>query len=448
MNILIMKKNFIYILSLLLILSCKDEYNTDINIPMTNIYLSLPLNGANVDLNNENEEFYEFSWDKPSESGSLLIFSTTKDLVEQVTIDAGTGTNCRVKPIDLNLLFSNLGIKSGDEKLLYWTVKHKDNQKAASSEVREILVKRMISNLVAPEDMAKCILLADAPNTNINFEWDTSALGKDTECSLLFSLDPEMNNSVEFVRKGTSKIEATHEELQQTIEKLPIKRYSTNIVYWNVRNNTDNTFVSRATNLIYLNDMMRLVDKRGDETRVYPVVRINFSDGTSQVWTAKNMNTTKYPDGSEIESEYYKYAPESVGEEWKDAIGVYYSFVIRDKIIPEGWRLPTKNEWNFLFQEAGKDGGYNVLKDPIYYYKDPTGQENLNKWGLGFCSAGGWNVDSDKIEFAQEKFYFMASDFGDPTTWTDPWRALIHDGSDTLWESWAKGTVMRYIYVE
>ena len=194
--------------------------------------------------------------------------------------------------------------------------------------------------------------------------------------------------------------------------------------------------------------MMRLVDKRGDETITYPVVRVTFSDGTSQVWTAQNLNTTKYPDGTEIEAEYYRYAPESLGEDWIKAIGTYYSFVIRDRIIPKGWRIPTEAEWNYLFSEAGKNGGYNVLKDHVYYYKDPTGQEHLNEWGLSFTSAGTWNLDRDAIELAQEKFYFMAADLGDPATWNDPWRALIHDNSETLWVSWAKGTVMRYIYAE
>ena len=84
----------------------------------------------------------------------------------------------------------------------------------------------------------------------------------------------------------------------------------------------------------------------------------------------------------------------------------------------------------------------------VYYYKNPTGQEHLNEWGLSFTSAGTWNLDRDAIELAQEKFYFMAADLGDPATWNDPWRALIHDNSETLWVSWAKGTVMRYIYAE
>lgn len=267
----------------------------------------------------------------------------------------------------------------------------------------------------------------------------------------IFTLANEKNPEIIWAcqcAKGYQEHKWQPHVMEQTIEKLSIKRYRTNTIYWNVRNNADQSLISRVANTLYTNDMMRLVDKRGDETITYPVVRVTFSDGTSQVWTAQNLNTTKYPDGTEIEAEYYRYAPESLGEDWIKAIGTYYSFVIRDRIIPKGWRIPTEAEWNYLFSEAGKNGGYNVLKDPVYYYKDPTGQEHLNEWGLSFTSAGTWNLDRNAIELAQEKFYFMAADLGDPATWNDPWRALIHDNSETLWVSWAKGTVMRYIYAE
>lgn len=443
-----MKKLIYGIIGLLMFSGCEEDYKTDIILPMSDIYLSSPADGATMDLNDESKDTYEFTWDKASEQGSQLIFSTTKDLMKQVTVDAGTGKSYSIRSAIINLLFSRLGIKAGDEKVLYWTVKDLSNLSAAASEVRTIRIKRMESSLTSPEDMSNCTLLAEAPQTRIRFEWDTSIVGRDTECALLFSLDPEMNNPIELPVTGRGNINATHEDVQQTIEKLPIKRYQTNTIYWNVRSNTDLEFVSRAANVLYTDDMMRLVDKRGDETKIYPVVRVTFSDGSSQVWTAENLKTTRYPDGTKIESEYHRYAPESLGEDWINAIGVYYSFVIRDRIIPEGWKLPTEAEWNFLFSEAGKAGGYNVLKDPIYYYKNPTGQEHLNEWGLSFTSAGTWNLDRDAIELTQEKFYFMASDLGDPATWNDPWRALIHDNSETLWVSWAKGTVMRYIYVE
>ena len=443
-----LKKLIYSIIGLLMFAGCEDDYKTDITIPMSGIYLSSPAEGATMDLNDESKDSYEFTWDKASEQGSVLIFSTTKDLVKQVTVEAGTGKNCNISALVINQLLSKLDIKSGNERLIYWTVKDKNNQTAAASEVRTLQARRMKSILLAPEDMSTATLLADATQTKIKFEWDASGIGNDTECTVLLSLDPEMDNFVELPTKGTGNISITHEEMEQTIEKLSIKRYRTNTIYWNVRNNADQSLISRVANTLYTNDMMRLVDKRGDETITYPVVRVTFSDGTSQVWTAQNLNTTKYPDGTEIEAEYYRYAPESLGEDWIKAIGTYYSFVIRDRIIPKGWRIPTEAEWNYLFSEAGKNGGYNVLKDPVYYYKDPTGQEHLNEWGLSFTSAGTWNLDRNAIELAQEKFYFMAADLGDPATWNDPWRALIHDNSETLWVSWAKGTVMRYIYAE
>lgn len=442
-------KTFIYsILGLLLLAACEDEYKTGIDIPMSGIRLNSPADGIVMDLNDRTKDTYEFTWDKASGNGSLLIFSTTRDLVKQVTTEAGTGTSCILRPVTMNLLFSQLGIKAGDEKLLYWTVKDKKNLTAAASEVRTLQAKRMSNGLSAPQDMSILTLLAQAPQTKVKFEWKNRTTEEDTEHTLLFSLDPEMNQPVQLPAKGKSSITTTHEELQQTLEKLPFKRYRTNTIYWNVKNDADQSLVSLAANTLYLNDMMRLVDVRGSETKTYPVVRVTFSDGTSQVWTAQNLETTHYTDGTPIESEYYRYAPPSLGEDWVKAIGTYYSFVIRDRIIPQGWRLPTEAEWNHLFAEAGKNGGYNVLKHPVYYYKNPAGQEHLNEWGLGFTSSGTWNLDRDAIELAQEKYYFMASDLGDPATWNDPWRALIHDGSETLWVSWAKGTVMRYIYIE
>lgn len=443
-----MKKLLYSLLSLFLFTACEEEYKTNIVIPMSNIYLGMPAEGSLMDLNDESKDSYEFAWDKASANGSKLIFSTTKDLVKQISMDAGTGTSFTITAAKMNLFFSEIGIKAGKEALLYWTVKENNNLTAAASEVRTLQIKRMKTKLITPEDMSTVTLLAKAPQTPIKFEWDSSTIGQDTPCQLIFSLDSEMNDAVKLETQGTGSITVSHEELELLVEKLPIKRYNTNIIYWNVRSMKDGEFVSRAASVINMNDMMRFIDIRGNEKITYPVVRIKFTNGTSQVWLADNLRTTKYLDGKEIEAEYLKYAPEALGTDWVKAFGIYYSFVIRDRITPKGWRLPTRAEYNNLFAEAGANGGYDVLKDPIYYYKDPTGKEHLNEWGLGLCSTGVWNLDSDQILFAGEKLYFMAAGFGDPTTWNDPWRALIHDGGSTLWESWAKGTTMRYIYIE
>lgn len=192
-----MKKLIYSIIGLLMFAGCEDDYKTDITIPMSGIYLSSPAEGATMDLNDESKDSYEFTWDKASEQGSVLIFSTTKDLVKQVTVEAGTGKNCNISALVINQLLSKLDIKSGNERLIYWTVKDKNNQTAAASEVRTLQARRMKSILLAPEDMSTATLLADATQTKIKFEWDASGIGNDTECTVLLSLDPEMDNFVD-----------------------------------------------------------------------------------------------------------------------------------------------------------------------------------------------------------------------------------------------------------
>lgn len=201
-----MKKLIYSIIGLLMFAGCEDNYKTNITIPMSGIYLSSPAEGATMDLNDESKDSYEFTWDKVSEQGSVLIFSTTKDLVKQVTVEAGTGKNCSISALVINQLLSKLDIKSGNERLIYWTVKDKNNQTAAASEVRTLQARRMKSILLAPEDMSTATLLADATQTKIKFEWDASGIGNDTECTVLLSLDPEMDNFVELPTKGTGNI--------------------------------------------------------------------------------------------------------------------------------------------------------------------------------------------------------------------------------------------------
>ena len=74
-----MKKLIYSIIGLVMFASCEEDYKTDITIPMSGIYLNSPAEGVIMDLNDESKDSYEFTWDKASEHGSVLIFSTTKD---------------------------------------------------------------------------------------------------------------------------------------------------------------------------------------------------------------------------------------------------------------------------------------------------------------------------------------------------------------------------------
>ncbi len=90
---------------------------------------------------------------------------------------------------------------------------------------------------------------------------------------------------------------------------------------------------------------------------LYPVVRIG-----DQVWMAKNLQVTRFRDGTEI--------PNVEGEDqwgnlttpayaWYDNVNNQYGLlyngysIANDDLCPEGWHLPDTAEWNTLIETVG-----------------------------------------------------------------------------------------------
>ena len=434
-------KHLLYtLLGILLLAGCKeDKYN--VIIPMSDIYLSAPQDGTKIDLNDLSIDEYSFSWDKALEKGAKLILCATRDFKKPVKIDAGKSTSFTLSVLAADQYFSQLGIKAGQEALLYWTVKETGNTTAAASDVHTIHVKRMSTKLLQPEDMTEIALAEDKPDTAVQFEWDTEGRPESTSYSLCLSLDPEMKQTVAEqsvgIVKGKSSL--THEQLQTLLDQLSIKRWTSNAIYWNVKTD-DGQLVSRSSGVLNMTEMMRFIDVRGDEKITYRVARISYSDGTSLVWLADNLRTTKYPDGTDIESNNYKNTPESFGEGRVKAYGVHYHYDIRDKIAPTGWRLPTMQEYKNLFAEAGTaEGQWNVLKDPDYY-ESVKGQTHLNDWKFNLCASGQW-VEPNINNHTGQYCYLLVTD-------NTEHGCMLHDGGATLWTPWTTGAPARFIFNE
>ena len=259
-------KHLLYtLLGILLLAGCKeDKYN--VIIPMSDIYLSAPQDGTKIDLNDLSIDEYSFSWDKALEKGAKLILCATRDFKKPVKIDAGKSTSFTLSVLAADQYFSQLGIKAGQEALLYWTVKETGNTTAAASDVHTIHVKRMSTKLLQPEDMTKIALAEDKPETAVQFEWDTEGRPESTSYSLCLSLDPEMKQTVAEqsvgIVKGKSSL--THEQLQTLLDQLSIKRWTSNAIYWNVKTD-DGQLVSRSSGVLNMTEMMRFIDVRGDE---------------------------------------------------------------------------------------------------------------------------------------------------------------------------------------
>ena len=229
-------KHTIYILfGILLLASCKeDKYN--LIIPMSDIYLVAPQNDTNIDLNDLSVDEYSFSWDKSLDKGAKLILDVTRNFTSPVEIDGGKATSFSLSALAADQYFSQLGIKSGQEAVLYWTVKEVGNISAAASDVRTIRIKRMSSKLLQPEDLTQIVLAENNPDATVRFEWNTEGQSDTESYAICLSLDPEMKQTVaeQSVGNASGNFSLTFETLQSLLDQLPIKRWSANTVYWNV----------------------------------------------------------------------------------------------------------------------------------------------------------------------------------------------------------------------
>ncbi len=88
----------------------------------------------------------------------------------------------------------------------------------------------------------------------------------------------------------------------------------------------------------------------------YPIIRIGDYE-----WMAENLKTTRYNDGSNIdfpENDYSSWQTNTAGafgwpnndEDYGDLYGGLYNWyaVNTGKLCPEGWRVPTDDEWKYL----------------------------------------------------------------------------------------------------
>ena len=132
----------------------------------------------------------------------------------------------------------------------------------------------------------------------------------------------------------------------------------------------------------------------------YPTVIIG-----NQVWTAANLRTTKFSDGSGIPqitgnaewnfAAYPGYCWYSNVTVYKDVLGALYNYyaVETGKLCPEGWHVPSDAEWSVLENRLGgaaTAGGMLKSVETVnlgtgYWYTPNTGATNAS----GFSAYGG-----------------------------------------------------------
>lgn len=408
-------------LGLCLILgACVEKTEVKVDIPMSGVNLSVPSNQASFDLNDV-ADTYRFSWSDAGHDSYTILFSPNSVFEPYYAVEAGSTTQIELSPDQLDIAMSALNMSGEDMHTIYWSVKPTGKLEVAASDIRTISMKRMHNFLTKPEDAGRYVLNADAQDTKVQFEWEErGAAGQGYE--LLFSTDMNFEDPLVIAAGTENKTEVTHAQLQAVIEDLHLKLFTASKVYWNVRNKATGENVSRMCKSLDLTGMMIFNDKRGDEVESYPVRRIEFRDGSSQIWLCENLRAKKYPDGTDIEGENIipAYRGDNVPQPTEEMVrlfGAYYPQNIKNSIVPEGWRLPTQVEYDELFALAGIKSAkcYCIMYyDPLFWGELGVTEAQIptfNTWEMNFIPAGqGWTGGGTITNAMARYCYLLTSD--------------------------------------
>lgn len=445
--------NFYYIicgLLLFVLLSCENKDEIEVMVPVSGISLSAPLDGVTFDLNDEGISEYTFSWERTNETEEVtLVLSKDELLRDPIYIKVGNVDSYTMTLARIDEYFANFGIAGGMSEKLYWSVKPSTQLGIASKEIRGFNGIRIRTKLLEPADLFKVQLNWPETETMLRFAWEREGISPNTEMELCFSMKADFSDNVATVVPDEEGC-LTHQQLQQVLTDLGAKKYTFTRLFWNVRVKNKTEFVSRASASVNLGSMMMFEDVRGDERHQYKVARITYADGSSQVWLAENLRAKNYPDGTPIE-EGNVLAPsvtEVITEGHVKAYGSYYTYWIQDDIAPVGWRLPTFNEWQRLFDDARTVAGTDaVLKDPVYYEVfDGKDGPLANAWGLGLVSAGNFSGGTTLSNAMSHYCYYFAAGVQDMDN--AGYQNFVYDGGWTLWPTWGTPCPARFVCIE
>lgn len=181
-----------------------------------------------------------------------------------------------------------------------------------------------------------------------------------------------------------------------------------------------------------------LVDTRGTEENVYKIVKIG-----TQYWLAENLRATKWLDGTDIPM--YK---STQGSQWNanttgayhvysddnDYISIFgllyngYCIVNAENLAPEGWIVPSQEEWKILRAYGGPTA--NNFKSDIEYSWN-MGKEGNNITGFNAWAAGLYSTATGDADDGADAWFWSTSIYHDSLTDSDTFQMVRLNQSST-----------------
>lgn len=168
--------------------------------------------------------------------------------------------------------------------------------------------------------------------------------------------------------------------------------------------------VTAVYSFTYAQDPGSLTDPR--DGRVYKTVKID-----AQVWMAENL-AFKTESGISVYDDV---------KDYMKTHGYLYTWEAATKACPDGWRLPSMQDWWFLSNFLGGDevSGGKLKQTGTTSWESPnTGATNSS----GFTALpGGRSGDQAMEHLGKTAFFWTNVDDDDATSWCG---ALYHDRAD------------------
>lgn len=167
-----------------------------------------------------------------------------------------------------------------------------------------------------------------------------------------------------------------------------------------------------------------LTDRRGATENQYPIVKIG-----TQYWLRDNLKTALYTDGTEI-PHLDNIEENTTGYLLPESGNYFYTANVAtsDILLPEGWRMPTWNDWNLLNTYIQEDA--SVLKAGTWKpIKDQPLEKATNMSGFNAQPVGMWWVDG---KFADYEYKYVGYWTLDDTGNLAEKSCMLSSGSDEI----------------